>query len=158
MNVSIALQHPHEHYTNLDVIQGKVVLRVPNPTNISSIIVKLEGESKTRLLAPIHPARPDKQRPVLEVHKFLYKTQTLFPTNVHPEELAANPKASFAINNGQYEYPFSFKVSRTTWNEKLNLTSNRYPLIHNAIRRTVPSRTFPSPTRCPSSQEQRHTI
>lgn len=110
MNVSIALQHPHEHYTNLDVIQGKVVLRVPNPTNISSIVVKLEGESKTRLLAPIHPARPDKQRPVLEVHKFLYKTQTLFPTNVRPEELAANPKASFAINNGTYEYPFSFKV------------------------------------------------
>jgi hypothetical protein len=48
MNVTIVLQHPHEHYTNLDVIQGKVVLRVPNPTNISSVIVKLEGESKTR--------------------------------------------------------------------------------------------------------------
>jgi hypothetical protein len=111
MNVTIALQHPHEHYTNLDVIQGKVILRVPNPTNISSIIVKLEGESKTRLLAPIHPNRPDKQRPVLEMHKFLYKTNTLFPTNVRPEELAANPKASFAINNGTYEYPFSFKVS-----------------------------------------------
>jgi hypothetical protein len=111
MNVSIALQHPHEHYTNLDVIQGKVFLRVPNPTNISSIIVKLEGESKTRLLAPIHPNRPDKQRPVLEVHKFLYKTLTLFPTNVRPEELVANPKASFAINAGSYEYPFSFKVS-----------------------------------------------
>jgi hypothetical protein len=84
---------------------------VPNPTNISSIIVKLEGESKTRLLAPIHPNRPDKQRPVLEVHKFLYKTLTLFPTNVRPEELVANPKASFAINAGSYEYPFSFKVS-----------------------------------------------
>lgn len=111
MNVSIALQHPHEHYTNLDIIQGKVVLRVPNPTNISSIIVKLEGESKTRLLAAIHPSRPDKQRPVLEVHKFLYRTNTLFPTNVRPEELAANPKASFAINNGTYEYPFSFKAS-----------------------------------------------
>jgi hypothetical protein len=111
MNVSIALQHPHEHYTNLDVIQGKVVLRVPNPTNISGIIVKLEGESKTRLLAPIHPARPDKQRPVLEVHKFLYKTQTVFPTNVRPDE-QLNPKASFAINNGTYEYPFSFKVRR----------------------------------------------
>jgi hypothetical protein len=48
MNVTIALQHPHEHYTNLDVIEGTVVLRVPNPTNISSVVVKLEGESKTR--------------------------------------------------------------------------------------------------------------
>ena len=114
MNVSIALQHPHEHYTNLDVIQGNVVLRVPNPTNISSIIVKLEGESKTRLLAPIHPNRPDKQRPVLEVHKFLYKTHTLFPTNVRPEDLIANPKASFAINAGTYEYPFQFKVCKSS--------------------------------------------
>jgi hypothetical protein len=114
MNVTIALEHPHEHYTNLDVIHGKAFLRVPNPTNISSIIVKLEGESKTRLLAPIHPNRPDKQRPVLEVHKFLYKTLTLFPTNVHAEEIAANPKASFPINAGSYEYPFSFKVSRNS--------------------------------------------
>ncbi|KAF1914189.1 hypothetical protein BDU57DRAFT_285458 [Ampelomyces quisqualis] len=120
MNVSIALQHPHEHYTNLDVIQGKVVLRVPNPTNISSIVVKLEGESKTRLLAPIHPSRPDKQRPVLEVHKFLYRTKTLFPTNVRPEELAANPKASFAINHGTYEYPFSFKIPLNTLCQQQN--------------------------------------
>lgn len=157
MNVTIALQHPHEHYTNLDVIQGKVVLRVPNPTNISSIVVKLEGESKTRLLAPIHPARPDKQRPVLEVHKFLYKTQTLFPTNVHPEELAANPKASFAINNGQYEYPFSFKVSREGQNYARIYNGDRYPSIHNVSRRTAPSRTFPSPMRCPSLPEPRHT-
>jgi hypothetical protein len=109
MNVTIALQHPHEHYTNLDVIHGKAFLRVPNPTNISSIIVKLEGESKTRLLAPIHPNRPDKQRPVLEVHKFLYKTQILWPANTRPEDV--NPKASFTINSGNYEYPFQFKVS-----------------------------------------------
>ncbi|KAF2820556.1 hypothetical protein CC86DRAFT_114859 [Ophiobolus disseminans] len=114
MNVSIALQHPHEHYTNLDVIQGNVVLRVPNPTNISSVVVKLEGESKTRLMAPIHPNRPDKQRPVLEVHKFLYRTNTLFPTNVRPEDLAANPKATFAINAGTYEYPFRFKIPLNT--------------------------------------------
>jgi hypothetical protein len=110
MLVSIALQHPHEHYTNLDIINGKVALRVPNPTNVSSIVVKLEGESRTRLLAPIHPNRPDKQRPVLEVHKFLYKTQIVWPPNVRPEDLINNPKASFAINPGSYEYPFQFKV------------------------------------------------
>ena len=69
MLVSVSLEHPHEHYTNLDLINGKVSLRVPNPSNVSSIIVKLEGESRTRLLAPIRPDRPDKQRPVLEVHK-----------------------------------------------------------------------------------------
>jgi hypothetical protein len=111
MNVSIALQHPHDHYTNLDVIQGNVVLRVPNPTNISSVVVKLEGESRTRLLAPIHPARPDKQRPVLEIHKFLYKTQVLWPSNVRPEDLLANAKATYAIDAGSHEFPFQFKVS-----------------------------------------------
>jgi len=110
MFVNIVLEHPHEHYTNLDLIQGKVLLRVPNPANISSIIVKLEGEARTRLLAPIHPSRPDKQRPVLEVHKFLYNTQVLFPPNTRQEDLAQNPKAVFAINTGSFEYPFQFKV------------------------------------------------
>lgn len=112
MIVNVALEHPHEHYTNLDLIQGKVSLRVPNPTNISSIVVKLEGESRTRLLAPIHPNRPDKQRPVLEVHKFLYNTQVVWPTNVRPEDLLQGSKASFTINSGSYEYPFQFKVMR----------------------------------------------
>lgn len=111
MRVSVHLEHPHEHYTNLDVIQGRVSLQVPNPTNVSSVVVKLEGESRTRLLAPIHPSRPDKQRPVLELHKFLYRTQVLWPANVRPEDLANNPKASFSINAGSYEYPFQFKVS-----------------------------------------------
>ena len=156
MNVSISLQHPHDHYTNLDVIQGKVVLRVPNPTNISSIIVKLEGESKTRLLAPIHPSRPDKQRPVLEVHKFLYKTNTLFPTNVRPEELAANPKASFAINNGTYEYPFSFKVSGSRNKVIHNTDGVRSLSTRNAINRTARSRMCPSRTPCPNLRKQQH--
>ena len=111
MLVSIGLENPHEHYTNLDVILGKVFLKVPNPTNVSSIVVKLEGESRTRLLAPIHPNRPDKQRPVLEVHKFLYKTQIVWPVNVRPEDLVNNPRASFTINAGSFEYPFQFKVS-----------------------------------------------
>jgi hypothetical protein len=69
MLVSVSLEHPHTHYTNLDVIQGKVFLRVPNPSNVSSIIVKLEGEARTRLLAAVRPDRPERQRPVLEVHK-----------------------------------------------------------------------------------------
>ena len=69
MLVSISLEHPHTNYTNLDVIRGRVSLRVPNPSNVSSIVVKLEGESRTRLLTALRPDRPDRQRPVLEVHK-----------------------------------------------------------------------------------------
>lgn len=111
MLVQLHLDHPHEHYTNLDLINGKVLLRVPNPTNVSNIIVKLEGESRTRLMAAVRPDRPDRQRPVLEVHKFLYRTQLLWPQNMRQEDLVANPKASFTMNAGNYEYPFQFKVS-----------------------------------------------
>ena len=69
MLVSITLDQPNTHYTNLDVLSGRVYLRVPSPGSISSIIVKLEGEARTRLLAPVRPDRPDRQKPVLEVHK-----------------------------------------------------------------------------------------
>jgi hypothetical protein len=69
MLVQIVLDKPHTHFTNLDVISGKVLLRVPSTSNISAIVVKLEGESRTRLIAPSRPDRQDRQRPVLEVHK-----------------------------------------------------------------------------------------
>ncbi|ORX96357.1 arrestin [Clohesyomyces aquaticus] len=111
MIVSISLEsNAHSAYTNLDVVQGKVYLRVPNPSNLSNIVVKLEGESRTRLMAAVRPDRPDRQRPVLEVHKILYKTQIVWPANQLPEEVLANPKATYTLNAGQYEYPFQFKI------------------------------------------------
>lgn len=131
MLVRIHLDHPHEHYTNLDLIGGRVLLRVPNPTNVSSIIVKLEGEARTRLMAPVRPDRPDKQRPVLEVHKFLYRTQLLWPQNVRLEEL--NPKAAFAINAGNYEYPFQFKIPLNTACQQQNSLSNSVSFANMAL-------------------------
>ncbi|KAF1966671.1 hypothetical protein BU23DRAFT_315117 [Bimuria novae-zelandiae CBS 107.79] len=125
MLVQIHLDQPdgYNHYTNLDILSGKVLLRVPNPGNVSNIVVKLEGESRTRLLAPIRPDRPDKQRPVLEVHKFLYKTQIVWPANTRPEDV--NPKASFTINAGNYEYPFQFKIPLNAQCQQQNsLTTN----------------------------------
>ena len=122
MNVRIYLdqQENFTHYTNLDVLSGSVILRVPRPENVSSIVVKLEGEARTRLMAPVRPDRPDKQRPVLEVHKFLYKTQLVWPANTRPEDL--NPKASFTIGTGEHEYPFQFKVS-SAWVVGLTLAN-----------------------------------
>lgn len=49
MSVSIALDKPHAHVTNLDLITGKVILTVPNNESISLIVVKLEGESRSRV-------------------------------------------------------------------------------------------------------------
>ncbi|RDI79289.1 hypothetical protein Vi05172_g10696 [Venturia inaequalis] len=72
MNVQLQLD-PHGQYTNLDVVTGRVILHNPSSTTISHITVKLEAESRTRLLAP--PSQDPRQnrrnepRPVLEVHK-----------------------------------------------------------------------------------------
>lgn len=79
MNVQLHLD-PHGPYTNLDLVTGKVILHNPSSTTISHITVKLEAESRTRLLAP--PSQDPRQnrrnepRPVLEVHKVHLKLVT----------------------------------------------------------------------------------
>lgn len=49
MSASIILDRPHAHVTNLDFITGKVILTVPSNETISLIVVKLEGESISRV-------------------------------------------------------------------------------------------------------------
>lgn len=49
MSVSITLDRPHAHVTNLDFVTGKVILTVSNNESISLIVVKLEGESTSRV-------------------------------------------------------------------------------------------------------------
>lgn len=69
MNASIVLDQPGNiAYTNLDVISGRVVVRSAKSTDITNIVVKLEGESRTRLMTP---PGPDGQRPKpqVEYHK-----------------------------------------------------------------------------------------
>ena len=76
MSVHIQLDRPHTHFTNLDFITGRVLLRVSYSETIAAIVVKLEGESKTRLVLPSPYAgydrplyRQDQGRAELEVHK-----------------------------------------------------------------------------------------
>ncbi|KAL8825479.1 MAG: hypothetical protein Q9191_004391 [Dirinaria sp. TL-2023a] len=76
---------------------------------ISNIVVKLEGESKTRLALPDNEYdRRDRGRTELEVHKLLYKTAIVFPSR----ELqgAASPNANYTLPAGSHEYPFRFKI------------------------------------------------
>lgn len=68
MLAHIVLDQSFSHYTNLDTISGKVIVKSPSSANISSIVVKLEGESRTRLIPPPNP-NGDRQRPQLEFHK-----------------------------------------------------------------------------------------
>ncbi|KAL8834940.1 MAG: hypothetical protein Q9170_003517 [Blastenia crenularia] len=50
MSVRIVLQNPRSLYTNLDFLKGKVILSLTSNETIAAITVKLEGESKSRLL------------------------------------------------------------------------------------------------------------
>jgi len=69
LNVSLVLDQPSSvSFTNLDEISGKVLLRCAKRTDISSILVKLEGESRTRLMTPAGP-QGERPKPQLEYHK-----------------------------------------------------------------------------------------
>ena len=78
MLVQIVLDRSNAEYTNHDIISGRVLLHVLEDTNVSSVVVKLEGESRTRLAPPSGPSKHDnKQRPARETHKLLYKVLSL---------------------------------------------------------------------------------
>ena len=78
MNASITLDRPGSfNYTNLDQITGTVVLRCSKSANIDAIVVKLEGESRTRLLSPVGP-NGEKPKPQLEHHKACSSPYVLF--------------------------------------------------------------------------------
>ncbi|KAL8789447.1 MAG: hypothetical protein Q9195_006813 [Heterodermia aff. obscurata] len=113
MAVWIQLDRPHAHFTNIDFITGKVVLHLNVNESIASIVVKLEGESKTRLGMEVvneygQYDRYDRGRPEIEVHKLLYKTALVFPS----KELQGSVPGgqSYTLAAGQHEYPFRFKI------------------------------------------------
>ncbi|KAK3710698.1 hypothetical protein LTR37_010117 [Vermiconidia calcicola] len=72
-------------------------------------MVKLEGESRTRLLSPAGP-NGEKPRPQLEYHKILYKIQCALPQADADRFKASGKPASFTLSLGTHEYPFSFKL------------------------------------------------
>ena len=71
MAVRILLDKQYAHYTNLDFITGRVIFHTYSDETISAIVVKLEGESRTRLAGPRSQFndRPEKKKTELEVHK-----------------------------------------------------------------------------------------
>jgi hypothetical protein len=69
MQASIVLDQPgNVSFTNLDVISGRVVVRCSKSVDISTIVVKLEGESRTRLMSSGGPDG-ERPKPQLEYHK-----------------------------------------------------------------------------------------
>ncbi|KAF2101022.1 hypothetical protein NA57DRAFT_36752 [Rhizodiscina lignyota] len=108
MNVNLFLDKPRNHFTNLDEITGKVVLKTSSANAVNNITVKLEGESRTRLISQGRPGYNDKPRPVLEVHKLLYKVQVVWPPRQVTDQ--GGFERNYTIPPGIHEYPFSFKI------------------------------------------------
>lgn len=111
MNATVVLnQGGNVSYTNLDEISGKVVVRCGKSVDLTSIVVKLEGESRTRLLSPSGP-NGEKPRPQLEYHKILYKVQMVFPPpDVLEGRSWGSSKPAYTLPPGQHEYPFRLKI------------------------------------------------
>ncbi|KAI5462705.1 hypothetical protein BGZ63DRAFT_355682 [Mariannaea sp. PMI_226] len=117
MSLRIALNNQPEFYTNLDFIQGRVILGLNRPEQIGSIVVKLEGESTTALQVP-NTFDPDSMRPGMprqapgsicsENHKILYKVQQVFPDDYYAS--SSNPYGAYPLQPGEHEFPFKFKL------------------------------------------------
>ncbi|KAL9613150.1 MAG: hypothetical protein Q9167_002315 [Letrouitia subvulpina] len=119
MSVRIHLDKPQGCFTNLDYITGKVILSITSNETVTAINVKLEGDSKTRLLGnrpyggfeDRFPTRQrgDEVQVETEVHKLLYKAVQVFPT---PElqNVAPQKSSSYTLPPGQHEYAFKFKI------------------------------------------------
>ena len=73
MAVRIRLDKNDTVYTNLDVISGKAIVSIMREEAFSTINVKLECESRTRLGAPGSQGRQrNNHETELEVHKVIY--------------------------------------------------------------------------------------
>ena len=68
MSVRIILDKGPEVYTNLDLVTGRVLLRLQREETLAAIVVKLECESRTRLAQP-YDDRRNTYDTELEVHK-----------------------------------------------------------------------------------------
>ncbi len=113
MSVRIVLDDAHTFYTNLDFISGRIILSLTSDENISAIVVKLEGESRTMLMRPMGPSanqayasrRDQRQGLAMENHKILYKVNTVFPNSKGTTQGLA-----YTLRAGTHEYPFRFKI------------------------------------------------
>jgi hypothetical protein len=108
MSVRIHLDDPHAFYTNLDFISGRIILNLTREDTISAILVKLEGESKTRMAIPEDSRQRGGDTRIQyeqENHKILYKVMQVFPST----DIALGTPSAYTLRPGQHEYHFRFK-------------------------------------------------
>ena len=114
MSVHIVLDNPHSFYTNLDFISGRIILALNTDENISAIVVKLEGESRSLLMrgpqSPLQPygRRESRSTVATENHKILYKVNQVFPSS--DPGSGTSMGLAYTLRAGKHEYPFRFKI------------------------------------------------
>jgi hypothetical protein len=114
MSVRIQLDNPHNFYTNLDFVTGRIILNLNSDEDVAAIVVKLEGECRTALLRPaggIQNRRDQRQGSVSENHKILYRVVQVFP---NPELNSQMASQTYFLRAGQHQYPFRIKMPFNT--------------------------------------------
>ena len=120
MQASIVLDQPgNVSFTNLDVISGRVVVRCSKSVDITTIVVKLEGESRTRLMSAGGPDG-ERPKPQLEYHKV---RNSELPIMV----ALANCRRFFI------RYKWSSRHRMFSKDEQLGKGLTRYQLVHTSI-------------------------
>lgn len=164
MSVQIVLENPRSFYSNLDFIEGRVILSLNKDENVSAILVKLEGESRSALMRPVNVNRPRERSTVeMENHKVLYKVAQVFPSE---QQLGpgARPQA-YTVGAGKHEYPFRFKIpfNNSCSNTEIPMVgmgfsgmglSSMQQLHYRHVRRTLP----PSLTGYPDMADIRYYV
>ncbi|KAK6218259.1 electron carrier [Pestalotiopsis sp. IQ-011] len=114
MSIRIALDNPPEFYTNLDFIQGRIILGLNRPESIGNIVVKLEGDSRTALDVDDRAVTsfsnsqfPSDYRS--ETHKLLYLVKQVYPDERSQPSTPVGGMPG-VLYPGQHEFPFKFKV------------------------------------------------
>ncbi|KAF3008081.1 hypothetical protein E8E14_009266 [Neopestalotiopsis sp. 37M] len=118
MSIRIALDNAPEFYTNLDFIQGRIILGLNRPESIGNIVVKLEGDARTALDLDdrgnavnnySNSHFPSDYRS--ETHKLLYLLKQVYPdaaaTSTPSTPVGGMPGVLYP---GQHEFPFKFKM------------------------------------------------
>lgn len=123
MSVRIQLDNRPDHYTNLDIISGHVILTCPTEETVTAVVVKLEGESISQLLRPPmsyggrrdnrgRDRGRDRDQVLRENHKVLYKVAQVFPENNASglDNAVLGVGMNFTLPPGQHVWPFRFKI------------------------------------------------
>lgn len=108
MSVRINLKRgQYEYFTNFDIVQGTIDLNLNSSESVSSVVVKIEGISKSLCFTEPGSGKTRSKTPVQELHKVLYLTESVFPDDQLRKTSTAS---SYTLPPGKHSWPFKFQI------------------------------------------------